>query len=373
MFEEYILDIVYFLAILTFVVAFVIIRTRKNSDKKESLSDKKTQELESSIVTRIKTDEYDEKGGAFHDEERDLSLQIINQALEGKEEGTFGETLQAKEKAPTPLKEVKKNALNKRSVPPHGKITKEDFNEFSGARILVAEDNLINQKVIKGLLANTGIEIVVADDGQEALDILEKDSDFLLILMDAHMPRVDGFEATRAIRKNPKYDHVLVVALSGDTSLDDVNKMKAAGMSEHLEKPLKISDFYDIMYAYFEVNSKTNVIMTKELNGVKGLEICGGDEQFYIEILREFVAMYENSTDELGNLLKNGQLNQADKLLLDVIGVTANIGADSLNEIASDIKSAIAQATDKSYLNLVDAYKTKLDNLIMEIKSYYKR
>lgn len=371
MLEEYGIEVIYFVAILIFVIIFLVVKNKRKSVKPESLSDAR-RELELNTVSRVKNDEYDEKGGVFHDEERDTYARSASEEFDGKEEGTFGETARTKKETLKMADNSPKRVLSKRSVPPHGKITKEDFNEFAGARILVAEDNIINQKVIKGLLANTGIEIVIANDGQEALDILEKESDFLLILMDAHMPRVDGFEATRKIRENQRYDHILVVALSGDTALDDVNKMKAAGMSEHLEKPLKISDFYDIFYAYSEEGSKIKVIMTKELNGNQGLDICGGDENFYIDILREFVAIYENSTSELGDLLKREELDKADKLLLDVIGVTANIGAESLNETAKTIKSAISNATDKSYLSLVDNYKTQLDNLIRDIKNYYK-
>ncbi|MEN8303657.1 MAG: response regulator, partial [Campylobacterota bacterium] len=206
----------------------------------------------------------------------------------------------------------------------------------------------------------------------------EKDSDFLLVLMDAHMPRVDGFEATRQIRANPDYDHILVVALSGDTAADDIKKMTEAGMSEHLEKPLRMEALYDIMYAYTGTDSKTKedddeyitIYMTKELDGDQGLDVCGGDEEFYHEILNEFVATYENSTQELGDLLRSGDLKAADRLLLDLVGLTANIGAKNLNDISQIIKASLNDTTEKSYLTLVDQYKTSLDNLIKDIKEY---
>ena len=290
--------------------------------------------------------------------------------LSGSEEGDFGE-LQEKESASNTHHQIVK-----RDVPSHAKITKENFKEFSGCRILVAEDNLINQKVLTGLLAGSGIDIVIANDGQEALDILQNDDDFLMVLMDAHMPRVDGFEATRAIRKESKYDHILVVALSGDTAADDIRKMTEAGMGEHLEKPLRMDALYDILYAYSGEESGNvasdyiEVVMTKELNGDQGLEVCGGDEVFYREILTEFITSYENSTQKLGELLHNGELQKADKLLLDIIGITANIGAESLNAIASDIKHSLSDTKERSYLTLADQYKISLENLIKDIKEY---
>ncbi len=296
--------------------------------------------------------------------------------LGGSEEGDFGPPVETTIEEPVEQKRKSDKTITKRDVPKHDKITKQRFTEFSGQRILIAEDNLINQKVLTGLLAGSGIELVMADDGQEALDILKQDSDFLLILMDAHMPRVDGFEATRIIRSIPEYDHILVVALSGDTATDDIAKMKDVGMAEQLEKPLRMDSLYDIIYAYSGqtvVKDDANflqVIMTKELNGEKGLQTCGGDEEFYRDILNEFVQTYENSTNTLGDLLHSEKLKEADKLLLDIIGITANIGAIPLNTIASDIKTALHNTQEKSYLSLINQYKTHLDNLLQDIKEY---
>ncbi len=270
----------------------------------------------------------------------------------------------------------KKSTTQKREVPSYGKITKESFKEFSGKRILVAEDNLINQKVIAGLLAGSGIELVMANNGKEALDILEKDHNFTIVLMDAHMPIIDGFETTKAIRENAKYNHIVVVALSGDTAADDVKKMAAAGMQEHLEKPLKMANLYNILYAYTGLQKQTNkdtyveVIITKELNGDKGLNICGGDEVFYLEILNEFMQAYSNSSDKLTTLMQSNKVNEADRLLLDIIGITANIGADALEDIAKNLKIAIKNTEDKSYQIVLEQYTLHLHALLIDIEEY---
>lgn len=265
--------------------------------------------------------------------------------------------------------------IQKRSVPEQGKITKQNFSEFAGERILVAEDNLINQKVISGLLAESGIELVMANDGQEALDILEHDPHFLMILMDAHMPRVDGFQATRIIRANPRYDHILVVALSGDTASDDIQKMKDAGMAEQLAKPLRMESLYKILYAYAGKRIHEDEVMevavtTKNLDFNKGLQTCGGDENFYREILSEFIADYADSPLKLGEFLRSHDMQAADAYLLDIIGVTANIGAHPLGEIASNIKAALGDTQEQSYFSLFDQYKVHMDRLMKDIRTY---
>jgi len=268
-------------------------------------------------------------------------------------------------------------SFKKQPVPSHGKIKKEDFSQFSGMRILLAEDNLINQKVMLGLLKDSGIEIIVANDGQEALDILENDTNFALILMDAHMPNVDGFEATRIIRKNPQYNHIAVIALSGDTASDDIKKMKDAGMSDTLEKPLKMDDFYDILYAYNaektdkpkQKTTTTKIDDNKLLNTTVGLNICGGDISFYKDILQEFLQDYSNSDASLLQLIKENRLEEADQLLLDITGICANLGAQELHDTALEAKTALkTSTTDLS--KIVASYRDNLQQTTILINKY---
>jgi len=381
MLEQYQTEILALVALLVVVLIYIMIKKR-SSKTDDSMEIEDSSEELTQIETEDIVDEYDNEPLQKSVEKeikeaKSEEEQETQDEFNGSEEGTFEEPPMQRKADNTPAIEPT-HKIRKRSVPPHDKITKDNFKEFAGEKILVAEDNLINQKVINGLLADSGIEITIADDGQEALDILQKDSDFLLVLMDAHMPRVDGFEATREIRANPNYDHILVVALSGDTAADDIKKMTEAGMSEHLEKPLRMEALYDILYAYTGTESKedsndgeyVHVYVTQELDGDQGLDVCGGDEDFYREILNEFVMTYENSTQELGDLLRSGKLEEADKLLLDLVGLTANIGAKNLNDISHIIKASLNDTTEKSYLTLVDQYKTSLDNLIKDIKEY---
>jgi CheY-like chemotaxis protein len=305
-----------------------------------------------------------------------VTQEKVSVVPEVKEEGNFGVITPAHEDKLEDSTSRRKSdkIIQKRSVPEHIKITKQNFTEFAGERILVAEDNTINQKVLLGLLAGSGIELVMANDGQEALDILENDMNFVMILMDAHMPRVDGFEATRIIRANAKYDHILVVALSGDTASDDIQKMKDAGMSEQLAKPLRMESLYKIIYAYTGKETHTDeteeAVMTKNLNISKGLLTCGGDEDFYREILSEFVTDYGNSSDKLGELLRSNNIHDADAYLLDIIGVAENIGAHPLGEVASNMKLALGDTHEQSYFSLFDQYKLHLDRLIQDIEAY---
>ena len=139
-----------------------------------------------------------------------------------------------------------------------------------------------------------------------------------------------------------------------------------------------MDSLYDILYAYWDGGETESsdeyieVIMTNELHGDEGLNICGGDEGFYKEILNEFVTTYSDSSEKIHAYLTQGDMQKADKLLLDIVGITSNIGAKNLNAIAHDLKDALADTQEKSYLTLADEYEKHLHYLLRDIKAYNK-
>jgi CheY-like chemotaxis protein/HPt (histidine-containing phosphotransfer) domain-containing protein len=353
------------IALIIFISGYIIF---KLLNKKDTISKEETTSNKVTVATQtVNTQEQKDYNKTTNSQDENIVIQ--EESLAGKEEGDFGVTPEQskKENSKEVLKKEKK-AFKKRSVPPHSKIIKDDFKKFSGSRILIAEDNIINQKVISGLLAESGIEIVIANDGIEVLEILQNDSNFSIILMDAHMPRMDGFEATKKIRSNPDYDHIVVVALSGDTAADDIKKMHESGMSEHLEKPLKMDPLYDILYAYtFNEASNSAIIDFNE-----GLYICGDDKAFYKEILKEFYESYYESAQQIEELLKVQEYSKIDKLLLDLVGISANIGAEQLTTVLRDFKESLKTEDSQKQNLLFEKTKSSLARVFNEIKSYLK-
>ncbi len=313
-----------------------------------------------------KRTELPNKQEAFEKHEIEINEQVQEETTSNKEEKTVND----------------KDIITKREVPLHGKISKDDFKEFAGTKILAAEDNLINQKVIKSLFIGTGIDITIADNGQEALDILKTNQEFTIVLMDANMPIMDGFEATRTIRSNSKYSHIAVIGLSGDTAVDDIKKMREAGMEECLAKPINLNALYDVLYKYTPERKETIIEKEKEaveidntpsaieLNIEKGLDICADDKNFYLEILQEFINNYSDSGLRLQELLNQGDSVHADRKLLDIVGITANIGADNLHDTAQKLKNAINNSQEKEYIPLLEKYEAHLYKLIKEIRNY---
>ena len=144
----------------------------------------------------------------------------------------------------------------KGQVQNNGKRLKESLKKFRGETLLLAEDNEINRSIVKGLLADTGITIISVTNGKEAVEMVERNSDITVILMDIQMPIMDGLEATKRIRNDPKKDFISIIAITGNTFEDDIHKISTSGMNGHIGKPLDINTFYTTIYHAFEESQK---------------------------------------------------------------------------------------------------------------------
>lgn len=120
----------------------------------------------------------------------------------------------------------------------------EGQTDVRGLRVLVAEDNAINQEIIVSLLDCLGVKSVVAGNGREAVDLFARDDTFDGILMDVQMPLMDGYAATERIRRSPspRAASVPIVALTAHAMRGDAEKSRAAGMNGHLTKPVELDD-----------------------------------------------------------------------------------------------------------------------------------
>jgi PAS domain S-box-containing protein len=114
---------------------------------------------------------------------------------------------------------------------------------LAGARILLVEDNPINQELASDVLVTAGVALRMADNGRQALDWLEREP-FDLVLMDCQMPVMDGYAATRALRQQPKWCDLPVIAMTANAMVGDREKVLAAGMNDHIAKPIKVDELF---------------------------------------------------------------------------------------------------------------------------------
>jgi signal transduction histidine kinase/ActR/RegA family two-component response regulator len=120
------------------------------------------------------------------------------------------------------------------------------IDEFTGTSVLLVEDNPINQQLMRALLEQAGLAVSVADNGAIAV-AAARAAPFALILMDLHMPELDGIAATRAIRVIPGYAHTPIVALTSSAFDEDRQRCLEAGMDDHIAKPIAAADLFGAM------------------------------------------------------------------------------------------------------------------------------
>ncbi len=259
---------------------------------------------------------------------------------------------------------------------------KEKLKELSHKKILVAEDNEVNHKVIAGLLAHTTIELTFVENGRDAVMLLNDNIKFDMILMDINMPILGGYDATKEIRKNSKYDTIPIFALSADTTDTAINKSLSSGMQGHISKPIIVDIFYkkifDTLNKPISYSNHLNTLPVQkkeddkfeELSTSIGLERCENDKEFYTLILKDFKKMYAESPKKLDELCKDKKFSEARNMAMDIKDIALNIGAYNLCESAATIEYEFEKASKGNWKELIKVYKRNLQKLFLDIEKY---
>jgi len=167
--------------------------------------------------------------------------------VEMRRQGVTANAVLVKPVTPSALLDACRNALERAVPVPVNKDAQDIFRRYraqlSGKRVLLAEDNEVNLEMTVALLERVGIEPIVARDGAEALQRLRAES-VDAVLMDCHMPGVDGISATRAIRSEPRWADLPIIAMTASAMAEDRDMILAAGMNDHVAKPVNLEIFY---------------------------------------------------------------------------------------------------------------------------------
>jgi PAS domain S-box-containing protein len=224
--------------------------------------------------------------------------------------------------------------------------------KLRGAKILVAEDNEINQEVVMDLLGAVGLIIVTANDGQEALDILQRES-FDGVLMDIQMPEMDGFTATQAIRKQERFKDLPIIAMTANAMVGDREKAMEAGMNDHIAKPIDPETMLVTMAKWITPAAPSQKLITSTdmaeeskalpelecLDREAGLAICRGNSTLYQKLLIKFIKNHQNFVDHFNAARKQNDEVAATRHAHTLKGVAGTIGAVRLEAAAATLES----------------------------------
>ncbi len=236
---------------------------------------------------------------------------------------------------------------------------------LAGARLLLVEDNEINQEVAVGILQRAGAEVVVSGNGQEALTRLAQDHNFAAILMDMQMPVMDGLEATRQIRRIPALAAIPIIAMTANTMGGDRERCLEAGMVDHVAKPINVSEFFTTLGRWLAVTALGLPLLSApatpprlDLDRLSGFDVesavdrMGGSADLYAEIVCLFMVSETSTIAALRTALAEGETETVALILHSLRGLADTIGATPLMQLTATLERHFATHGDLSAAQL---------------------
>ncbi len=255
---------------------------------------------------------------------------------------------------------------------------------IKGARILLVEDNALNQEVATELLRDAGFIVDLAENGRIVLDKVRA-ADYDIVLMDMQMPVMDGVTATREIRKDARFRDLPVVAMTANAMQGDRDRCMAAGMNDHVAKPIEPEILWKVLLKWIKPRQATaaalavNTQAVEDVNlpsGITGLDMVmglrrvAGKKRLYLSMLRKFVAGQKSVLAEIRKALESNLPDTAERHAHTLKGVSGAIGAAGLQQLAEKLEIAIRERHSREAVDArIDALKMPLEYLITQLEN----
>jgi signal transduction histidine kinase/DNA-binding response OmpR family regulator len=260
------------------------------------------------------------------------------------------------------------------------------YQDLQGIRILLVEDNKINQDVAVELLHHAGAITSVASNGQTALGMLSREP-YDLVLMDVHMPIMDGIETTRRIRDQVRFANLPILAMTANAISEDLVHCLEVGMNAHISKPIHPTQLFqtirhwvpsnhDIEYSNETESKKHDVeepqeTFPKNLYNIDELEIDAAldrllqNKPFYLSLLKRFASERADIVDRIEVALEAGNDDEAIRLAHSFKSLAGTIGATELESLALELELSLGKGEVNQFMfqNLQIKLSTLIDNL----------
>ncbi|MBC3907719.1 two-component regulator propeller domain-containing protein [Undibacterium umbellatum] len=270
-----------------------------------------------------------------------------------------------------------------REAPVSAATETQNDSRFEGLRILLVEDNHINQQIAAELMTEAGIVVDVADNGRIAIDKLNLGNPYDIVLMDLQMPEMDGYAATTVIRSYPEWLDLPIIAMTAHAMNEERQRCLDTGMNDHIAKPIDPDDFFatlsrwcgrrmpgyqvDIPVSASSKPTTSEAALASTAKPVKvevpdhdlaipGVDVapalrrCGQNLDLYLRLLQIFVDSAAATPDKIRLALEKGDRVTAEREAHTMRGAAGNIGATELAEVSTELELAIEKSQENEAL-----------------------
>lgn len=269
---------------------------------------------------------------------------------------------------------------------------KLDLSSLANRRILLVEDNEINQQVAAELLRKEKIRVTIVDNGRQAVEtVLHSEKKFDAVLMDIQMPEMDGCEATRLIRQDIRFKNLPIIAMTADATTSTKKKVYEVGMNTFVSKPIEPPVLFSALLKWMDQKNYRIKIVGTEIDLLKnamdkegtlycpgvdtrsGLSHVGGNRSVYIQLLKKFATTRRNAVDEIRAAFTSGDINSAVRFVHTLKGVAANLGATEIQKSALQIEYALADGSIPKMDECLGELSKNLNIVINSIESLFSQ
>ncbi|APW44110.1 response regulator [Rhodoferax saidenbachensis] len=252
--------------------------------------------------------------------------------------------------------------------------------QLRGAHVLLVEDNEVNQELATEILTEAGLTVDLASDGAQAVDKVAKNA-YDAVLMDWQMPVMDGFEATRRIRSDPRFADLPILAMTANAMAGDREKCLAVGMNDHISKPIVVELLLETLLRWMRpgrvnatqttpsVAAAPTAANAQPLPDLPGVDVRGalqrlrGNQAQYRRLLDRFTQGHAHTVQDIRSAMNRDDFDSAHRLAHTLKGLAANIGADSLVQAAQALENALKQGASSNAYALVGSLVQPLELL----------
>ena len=247
-----------------------------------------------------------------------------------------------------------KEVVQQRNENKADKRAEDAIEKLAGANVLLVEDNQMNQELAIELLNMNHVEVTLAENGQEAIDILMSKGPTFFdgVLMDCQMPVLDGYKATRLIRQESAFKSLPILAMTANAMAGDKEKVLDAGMNDHIAKPISVTDMFITMARWITPANPVNATANKrheddgiiigELPGIdvsRGLSTTQNNKSLYLKLLARFKQSNQGFHEEFMAALNEADQETAVRLAHTLKGTSGNIGATDVYALSAKLET----------------------------------